>query len=87
MKLLIGTFFFSVASALVPILNVEAYLAEAPGLAQRGQAFAAAVGDAFPAVWLPDPAVEAFARALEGDLPTVLRRSWEDTYDDLVRSR
>jgi membrane protein YqaA with SNARE-associated domain len=26
-KLLIGTFFFSVASALVPILNVEAYLA------------------------------------------------------------
>ena len=27
MKLLIGTFFFSVASALVPILNVEAYLA------------------------------------------------------------
>lgn len=27
MKLIIGTFFFSVASALVPILNVEAYLA------------------------------------------------------------
>ena len=66
---------------------VEAYLAEAPALAQRGQAFAGAVGDAFPAVWLPDPAVEAFARALEGDLPTVLRRKWEDTYDDLVRSR
>ena len=27
MKLVIGTFFFSVASALLPILNVEAYLA------------------------------------------------------------
>ncbi len=66
---------------------VEAYLAVAPTLAQRGQAFAAAVGDAFPAIWLPDPAVEVFARALEGDLPTVLRRSWEDRYDDLVRSR
>jgi aminopeptidase N len=66
---------------------VEPYLAEAPVLARRGQAFASAVGDAFPAIWLPDPALETFARALEGDLPTVLRRSWEDTYDDLVRSR
>ena len=72
---------------MAPLIPVEPYLAEAPALAQRGQAFASAVGDAFPGIWLPDPAVEEFARAIEGDVSTVLRRSWEDTYDDLVRSR
>lgn len=66
---------------------VDRYLAEAPALARRGQAFAAAVGSAFPAVWLPDPALERFEQALAGDLPSVLRRSWEDTYDDRTRAR
>jgi aminopeptidase N len=62
---------------------VAAYLAEAPRVAQRGQAFAQEVHRAFPDVALSDEQLRMFERALEGDLPTVLRRGWEDRLDDL----
>ena len=62
---------------------VAAYLAEAPRLAQRGQAFAQEVHRAFPDVALSEDQLRMLERALEGDLPTVLRRGWEDRLDDL----
>lgn len=61
---------------------VDAYLAEAPRLATRGQAFALEVGRAFPAIALDDGQIDALRAALAGDVPTVLRRSWEDHLDD-----
>jgi aminopeptidase N len=67
---------------------VERYLADAPAVAlQRGQAFSQLVGRAFPAIPLDDADVDTLARALEGDVPTVLRRSWEDQLDELRRAR
>ena len=62
---------------------VAAYLTEAPRLARRGQAFAQEVHRAFPALALSAEQVALLERALEGDLPTVLRRGWEDRLDDL----
>jgi aminopeptidase N len=65
---------------------VQPYLDAAPGIAQaRGQAFSALVGRAFPGVPLLPEHVDALEAALAGDLPTVLRREWEDTLDDLRR--
>ena len=62
---------------------VAAYLAEAPRLAARGQAFAQEVHRAFPEVSLSAEQLQMLERALDGDLPTVLRRGWEDRLDDL----
>ncbi len=63
---------------------VERYFAEAPDLARRrGQAFSQIVGGAFPAMPLTTDQLADFERALTGDVPAVLRRSWEDRYDDL----
>ena len=62
---------------------VAAYVAEAPRLARRGQAFALEVRRAFPAVALSDEQLRMFEEALRGELPTVLRRGWEDRLDDL----
>jgi aminopeptidase N len=62
---------------------VAAYLAEAPRLARRGQAFAQEVHRAFPEVALSEEQQRMFEDALQGDLPTVLRRGWEDRLDDL----
>ena len=63
---------------------VARYLAEAPAVARdRGQAFSQLVGRAFPAIPLGEPDVAALEAALAGDLPTVLRRKWEDRLDDL----
>lgn len=44
MKLLLGTFLFSVASALVPVLNVEIYLAALPNVEERAFEFAVVAG-------------------------------------------
>ena len=67
---------------------VRRYLTETPAVAERrGQAFCAVVGDAFPRVALDDEQLELLRTALDGELPTVLRRDWEDRYDDLVRAR
>lgn len=63
---------------------VAAYFEEAPRLAERGQAFAQDVARAFPAVALTGQQVALLETALAGDLPTVLRRGWEDHLDDLV---
>jgi aminopeptidase N len=63
---------------------VAAYFEEAPRLATRGQAFAQEVHRAFPAVALSLEQLALFDAALAGDLPTVLRRGWEDRLDDLL---
>ncbi len=62
---------------------VDRYLREAPAWARRGQAFAQVVGRARPALALDADQVAALEQALRGDLPTVLRRQWEDWLDDL----
>jgi len=65
---------------------VDRYLAAAPTVsAERGQAFSQLVGRAFPAIPLTPRDVAGLEAALEGDLPTVLRRHWEDRLDDLRR--
>jgi aminopeptidase N len=61
---------------------VAAYVAVAPSLAQRGSAFAAAVGQAFPAFPLTVNELDLIREALRGDVPAVLRRYWEDELDD-----
>ena len=66
---------------------VRRYLAEAPAVArERGQAFSQLVGRAFPALPLTEEDLTALEQALAGDLPTVLRRQWEDRYDDVTSS-
>jgi aminopeptidase N len=62
---------------------VERYLGEAPTWAARGQAFAQVVGQARPVLALTGAQVALLDDALAGDLPTVLRRQWEDWRDDL----
>jgi aminopeptidase N len=64
---------------------VERYLRDAPMWAARGQAFALVVGRARPALALTDGQVALLDEALDADLPTVLRRQWEDWRDDLGR--
>jgi aminopeptidase N len=65
---------------------VARYLAQSPDLARaRGQAFSQVVGRAFPAVPLTDADLDALEKALAGDVPTVLRRHWEDKLDELRR--
>lgn len=44
MKLLLGTFLFSVASALIPVLNLEIYLAALPNVEERAFEFAVVAG-------------------------------------------
>jgi aminopeptidase N len=61
---------------------IAAYAAVAPSLARRGSAFAEAVGRAFPALPLTAEELELTREALRGDVPAVLRRSWEDELDD-----
>ncbi|MEP9381755.1 aminopeptidase N [Nocardioides sp. KR10-350] len=61
---------------------VAAYLAEAPRLAKRGQAFEGVVGRAFPALHLDPGQLDDVRAALAGDVPVTLRRAWEDRLDD-----
>ncbi len=63
---------------------IGAYLTEAPVVARaRGQAFAQLVGRTLPKVPLTDAEVAALEAALAGDLPTALRRVWNDHLDEL----
>ncbi len=62
---------------------VERYLRQAPDWAGRGASFAQVVGQQRPAIALTDEQLALLDRALAGDLPTVLRRHWEDWRDDL----
>jgi aminopeptidase N len=61
---------------------VAGYLAAAPALAERGSAFAAAAGRAFPALALTDQELDLVRDALRRNVPTVLRRHWNDELDD-----
>ena len=71
---------------------LDRYVTDGLALARRsGQAMADVIGDAFPRLPLtPDVRRElraAVAAALEeGDVPTVLARSWNDALDDLDRT-
>ena len=69
----------------VPYL--DRYLDEAPSIAERGQAFSLDVGDATPRFPMALTRLEAYraslAKAAESLHNTVLRRRWNDTYDDL----
>ena len=58
------------------------YLHAGPRWAARGQAFSLVVGQAFPAFHLDEGQLELLRRALAGDVPTVLRRYWQDALDD-----
>ena len=67
------------------------YVTDGLDLARRsGQAMGDVIGDAFPRLPLPDDVRRelraAVATALEGDVPTVLARSWNDALDDLDRT-
>jgi len=63
---------------------VARYLAEAPTVARTcGQAFSLLLGKSFPNIPLGEADVAAVEAALAGDVPTVLRREWEDSLDDL----
>jgi aminopeptidase N len=66
---------------------LDAYLEAGPRLAARGQATAHAVGSAFPGTALPTGTLRRFrerlAERVGDDLPTVLRRAWNDRLDDL----
>jgi aminopeptidase N len=61
---------------------LPAYLAEGPRWAARGPAFSLVVGSSFPAFHLDADQLELLREALAGELPTVLRRHWEDVLDD-----
>ena len=58
------------------------YLDAAPRLAERGPAFAQVVGEAAKRLLLDPSQVEQLRDALTGEVPTVLRRCWEDALDD-----
>jgi aminopeptidase N len=62
---------------------VDRYLRQAPRWAGRGASFAQVVGQQRPAIALTGEQLALLDRALAGDLPTVLRRHWEDWRDDL----
>ena len=63
---------------------VARYLAEAPAVARaRGQAYSLLLGRSFPSIPLGEAEIAQVEAALAGDVPTVLRREWEDRLDDL----
>jgi aminopeptidase N len=63
---------------------VDIYFTAAPAwAARRGQGFSLVVGGAFPRLEARAETALSLAEALAGDVPTVLRRSWEDHLDDL----
>ncbi|MCB0906804.1 MAG: ERAP1-like C-terminal domain-containing protein, partial [Nocardioidaceae bacterium] len=66
---------------------VESYTRESVDLAiGRGPSFAAMLGRAFPRLRLTRDQVDAFVAELaRDDVPTALRRSWEDAVDDALR--
>jgi aminopeptidase N len=60
------------------------YLEAGPRWAARGPAFSQVVGLGFPAFHLDDAQLDLLREALAGQLPTVLRRFWQDVLDDRV---
>jgi aminopeptidase N len=81
--------FSAIAAGLWPAEQAELgaaylprYLEAGPRWAARGPAFSARVGDAFPRFHLDVVQLGLVREALSGDVPTVLRRAWEDALDD-----
>jgi len=63
---------------------VERYLNESPiWAARRGQGFSRTVGGVFPMHAVAETTREGLRTALDGEVPTVLRRAWNDRLDDL----
>ena len=60
------------------------YLEAGPRWARRGPAFSQVVGAGFPAFHLDRAQLDLLRATLSGDLPTVLRRYWQDALDDRV---
>ncbi len=60
------------------------YLDAGPRWANRGPAFSQVVGAGFPAFHLDQAQLDLLQETLSGDLPTVLRRYWQDALDDRV---
>ena len=65
-----------------PATYVARYAELGPELATLSSAFANVVGWGFPRLALDAEQLETFERALQGDVPTLLRRAWEDELDD-----
>jgi len=53
---------------------------------RRGPSFEERLGKSFPRVPFADEHLAALEDVLRGDVPTVLRRAWEDAYDDRTRT-
>jgi len=63
------------------------YAVEVPPLTrQRGPGFSQMVGDGFPRLSLDERQLASFEEALAGELPTVVRRAWQDRVDDARRA-
>ncbi|WP_310964675.1 M1 family aminopeptidase [Nocardioides terrisoli] len=67
---------------------LDRYLDESPALAgRRGQAFSQVIGAQLPTLARPVEQVQGFrerlAATVDGEVPTVLRRSWNDRLDDV----
>jgi len=56
---------------------------EAIWAARRGQGFSRTVGGVFPMHAVAETTREGLRTALDGEVPTVLRRAWNDRLDDL----
>jgi aminopeptidase N len=64
---------------------IDRYLAEAPDWAnRRGQGFSLTIGEVLPPHAVDMATLAGLRAALRRDVPTVLRRQWEDALDDLV---
>ncbi len=81
--------FSAIAAGLWPAEQAELaapylprYLEAGPRWASRGPAFSLVVGHCFPAFHLDDAQLDLLRQALAGDVPTVLRRHWQDILDD-----
>jgi aminopeptidase N len=74
--------FWSLSHRELVVPYVAAYARVAPVMARQGQAVAAAIGRAFPALPLTDDELTPVRDALRTDMPAVLRRLWEDELDD-----
>ena len=83
--------FIAVAAGLWPAEQADLgapylprYLEAGPHWAARGPAFSQVVARGFPAFHLDDGQLDLLRQALAGDVPTVLRRHWQDRLDDRV---
>ncbi len=87
----VGSGFWGWEQAEVVEPYLARYVTDGLALAQRsGQAMADGIGAAFPRLPLTEDSRRALrtavADALEGDVPTVLARAWNDSLDDLDRT-